>query len=64
MAVSVDDIEESYDIGIVHLFEQGDFSDSCTWDALIFGFETDFLERDDSATVLEVPSFVDYTVRS
>lgn len=64
MAVGVDNVEKSDDVGISHLFEKGDFSDSGGRDAFIFGLETDFLQGNDTVIVGEISSLVDDTIRS
>lgn len=62
VAVGVDDVEQAYDVGVIHFLEQGDFADGGGGDAFVFGFETDFLEGDNAAGVREVFGFVDYAV--
>ena len=65
MAVGVHDVEQADDVGVAHLFEQGDFADGGGGDALIFGFEADLLEGDDALVGgSEVAGFVDYAVSS
>ena len=49
VAVGVDDVEEADDVGVFHLFEEGDLADGGGGDAFIFGLETDLLEGDDAA---------------
>ena len=63
MAVGVDDVEETDDVGVVHFFEEGDFADGGGGDAFVFGFEADFLQGDDALVWGgEVAGFVDYAV--
>lgn len=60
----MDDVEESDNVGIVHLFEERDLADGSAGNSFVFGFETNFLESDDPTAILEVAGFVDNTVGS
>jgi hypothetical protein len=51
VAVGVHDVEEADDVGVVHLFEEGDLADGGGGDAFIFGFEANFLEGYNAAAV-------------
>lgn len=51
MSFGVDNVKQSYDVGVAHLLEQGDFADGGAGYTLVLGFETDLLQCDDSATV-------------
>lgn len=62
VAVGMNDVEESYDVGVAHLLEQGDFPNGGAGNTLIFGFETNLLERYYASPVLEISSLVDDTV--
>ena len=62
MAVGVHNVEQAKDIGIVHLFEKGDFADGGGGDAFIFGFEADLLEGDDAVVGEKVAGLVDHAV--
>lgn len=62
MAVGVDNVQQLYNIGVLHLFEEGDLANGGTWDTLIFGFETDLLESDDTIGMVELAGLVDNTV--
>lgn len=62
MAIGVDDVEEAHNVRVVHLLQERDLADGCAWDALIFGFEADLLQRNDAIVVQEVLSLVDDTV--
>lgn len=63
MPVGVHDVEKTDDVGIVHFFEQRDLADCGGGDALVFGFEADFLEGDDALVGGgEVAGFVDDAV--
>lgn len=64
VSVGVHDVEEADDVGVVHLFEEGDLADGGGRDAFIFGFEADFLKGYNTATVQEVAGFVDNSVGS
>lgn len=64
VAVGVHNVEEADDVGVVHLFQEGDLADGGGGDSFIFGFETDFLEGYNAATVQEVAGFVDDSVGS
>jgi hypothetical protein len=65
VTIGVHDIEETNNVLIIHLFEQGDLANGGRGDTFIFGFEADFLESD-NAVVLggEVAGFVDDSVRA
>lgn len=58
----MDDVEQTNNVGISHLLQERDFADGGTGDALIFSFEADFLQGDNSAAIGKVSSFVDDTV--
>lgn len=62
VAVGVDDVEQADNVDILHLLEEGDLADSGAGNALIFGLETNLLERDDAAAVGQVSGFVDYAI--
>jgi hypothetical protein len=65
VAVGVYDVEQADDVGVVHLLEQRDLADGGRGDALIFGFETDLLERDDALVLCcEVAGLVDNSIGS
>lgn len=65
VAVGVYDVEQADDVGVAHLLEQRDLTDGGRWNALIFCFETDLLERDDALVLCcEVAGFVDNSVGS
>lgn len=65
VAVGVDDVEKAEDIGVVHLFEEGDFANGSGRDALILSLEADLLESDDAVVGRgEVAGFVDDAVRA
>lgn len=64
MAVGVYNVEEAYDVDIVHFFEEGDFADCRRRDAFIFGFQSDLFQCDDSVVGEKVASLVDDTVRA
>ncbi len=49
MTISVHDVEESHNIGVVHLLEKRDLANGSTGNSLIFGLKTDLLKCDDSA---------------
>jgi hypothetical protein len=63
MPVGVDDIEEANNVGVAHLFEEGDLANSCGRHAFIFSFQADLLEGDDTLVgCCEVARFVDHAV--
>ena len=65
VAVGVHDVEEADDVGIAHLFEEGDLADGGGGDAFIFGFQADLLEGDDALVgSRQVAGFVDHPVRA
>ena len=64
VAIGVHNVEEADDVGVVHLFEEGDLADGGGGDAFIFGFETDFLEGHNAAAVQEVAGFVNDSIGS
>lgn len=58
VALGVDDIEETHDVGIIHLLEEGDFANGSGRDPFIFLFETDLFEGDYTASVTKITSLV------
>lgn len=63
MAVGVDDVEQADNCVIVHFLEQGNLADGCAGNTLIFGFEADLLESDDTVVGgCEIAGFVDDAV--
>ena len=64
VAVGVHDVEQADDVGVVHLLQEGDLADGGGGDTFIFGFEADFLQGYNAATVQEVAGLVDDSVGS
>lgn len=64
VAVGVDNVEETDNVWVVHLLEEGNLADGGGWDTLIFGLETDLLESDNASVVEEIAGLVDDTVGS
>lgn len=64
VAVGVDNVEETHNVGVAHLLEQGDFADGGGGNTLIFGFEADLFERNNAPVVEQVAGLVDDTIRS
>jgi hypothetical protein len=64
VAISVDDVQQLHDVGVLHLLEQGDLADGCAGDTLIFGLETDLFQSDDTVGRVQFAGLVDDTVRS
>jgi hypothetical protein len=62
--VSVHDVEQTHNVGVVHFFEKGDLADSGGWYALIFGLEADLLESYYAAAMEEIAGFVDDSIGS
>ena len=62
VSVGVNDVQETDNGRVLHLFEEGDLPDGCTWDAFIFCFKADLLEGDDSRGMGEVSGFVHDTI--
>ena len=63
MPIRVHDVEQFDDGGVAHLFQQGDLADGGRGHAFVFGFEADFLQRNDGVVRgREVARFVDYAV--
>lgn len=59
----MNNIEQANNVRVVHFLEQRNFADSCRGDTLIFGFETNLLERDNALVRMgEVASLVDDSV--
>ena len=58
MPVGVDDVEQTHDVGVVHLLEQGDLSDRRARHAFILGFQPDLLESHDASGVGQVARLV------
>lgn len=63
VAVRVNNVQQPYDVGIIHLLEQGDLADRCAGHSLIFGLESYLLQGDDSVGVGEFAGFVHHTIR-
>ena len=65
VAVGVHDVQQADNVGVVHLLEQGDLTDRGRRHALIFGLETDLLERNNALVLgCEVAGLVDNSVGS
>src|SRR5690242_13656725 len=65
VAVGVHDVEQTDDVGVVHLLEQRNLANGGRGDTLIFGLEADLLERDDALVLCcEVAGLVDDAVGS
>lgn len=64
VTVCMNDVEQLDDVRVLHLLQERDLADGGTRDALIFGFETNFLQSDDTIGMIEFASFVDNTVGS
>lgn len=62
VAVCMHDIEEAYDIWVIHLFEQRNLANCGAGNAFIFGFEANLLQRDNTVGMVEFAGFVDDTV--
>lgn len=63
VAVGVDDVEETHDVGVVHFLEQRDLADGGRGHAFVFGLEADLLERDDAVVLCgQVARLVDNAV--
>ena len=62
MPIGMDDVEQTHNVGVVHLLEEGNFANCSAGDAFVLGLETDLLQSYDSCRVCEVPSLVDNTV--
>ena len=62
MTVGMDNVEQSHNVGITHLLEEGNLADGGGGNALILGLKTNLLERDNSAIVGKVSRLVDNTV--
>lgn len=62
MSIGMYDVEESHDIWVIHLFEQGNFADGCAGYSFIFGFETNLLQSYNAARIHKVASFVDNSI--
>lgn len=64
MSIGVNNVEKANNVGVVHLLQQRDFSNSGAGNSFILGLKTDLLESDDSALIIEVSSLVDDPVGS
>lgn len=64
VAISVDDVQQLHDVGVLHLLEEGDLTDGRAGDTLIFGLETDLFQSDDTVGGVQFAGLVDDTVRS
>jgi len=49
LLVSVQHVNQSHDVRVLQLFQQSDFTDSCGWDAFLFGLKSDLFESVDLA---------------
>lgn len=52
VAIGVDDVVQLDNVGVAHFLEERDFTDGGTGNTLIFGFETDLLESNDTVGVV------------
>ena len=64
VAVGMDDIKETHDGRVPHLFEQRDLSDGGRRDTLIFGLEANLLQGNNAAAIVEVAGFVNNAIRA
>ena len=62
VSIRVYDVEQANNVRVLHLLQQGDLSDGSTGDTLIFGFQADLLESNNSGWMGKIPSFVDNTI--
>lgn len=62
MTIGVDDIQETDNGRVAHFLEKRDLSDGGGGDTLIFGFETDLLQGDDTAAGGEISGAIDDTI--
>lgn len=62
MAISMNDVQEADDIGVVHFLEERDLSDRRAGYTLIFGFEADFLQGHDTGRMCKIACLVDNAV--
>jgi hypothetical protein len=60
----MDDIKETHDGRVPHLFEQRDLSDGGRRDTLILGLQADLLQGNNAAAIVEVASFVNNAIRA
>lgn len=64
MAIGMDNVEETHDVWVIHLLEEGNLTDGGGWDTLIFSLEADLLESYNASIVEEVASLVNDTISS
>lgn len=62
MAIGMDNIQQLDDVGVLHLLEEGNLANCSAGDALIFGFESNLLQGNDTVGVIEFTGLVDHTV--
>ena len=62
VAIGMNNVEQTDDVGVAHLLEEGDLSDGSAGNTLILGLETDFLQSYNATTIGKIPSFIDDTV--
>lgn len=64
VAVGVDNVEETHDVGVAHLLEQRDLADGGRRNTLVLGLEPDLLERNNATIVEEIARLVNHSVGS
>lgn len=62
VTIGVHNVEEADDVGVVHLLEQRNLTNSCARDTFIFRFQANLLQGNNTAGVGEFAGFVDNTV--
>jgi hypothetical protein len=62
VSVCVDDVEETDDIRMVKLSQDGNLADGGARDTLVFSLETNLFESDDATVVAQIAGFVDNTI--
>lgn len=62
VAIGVNDVKETDDVGVFQFFEEGDFADGGAGDAFILGFESNLLQGNDAAMIAQVSGFIDNSI--
>lgn len=64
MTIGVDNVQQLDNVGVLHFFEKRDLADGGTGNTLIFGFQSDLLEGNNSVRMGQLAGLVDDTVRA
>jgi hypothetical protein len=62
VAIGVNNVQQLNNVGVLHLLQEGDLANCSAGNALIFGFEANLLQGNDTIGVIEFTGLVDHTV--